>query len=212
MKVLEATGSESKTTSKIDLEIDNLPRSIRDDIIQETGELLVEQVLLSMADAKSPVSGEKFPALTKAYKAKKVALGGQPKPDLELTGELKDALTFRKTKEGLEIGFFGSQSDKADGHLKFSGRENFTPQRRFLPAEGQKFNDTIEAKVQSIIDDKSGDMIGKAAFEGVDTTSELYDVLSNFYSDMTRSEIRFAVASSSSLMDILIELDLVDLL
>lgn len=212
MKVVKTTGSSSRTTSSIDLGIAGLPAHIKNDIIQEAGEFLVEQTLLSLGDAKSPVSGESFPALSKEYKAKKVAEGGRPVPDLELAGDLKDALTFRPTETGLEIGFFGSEADKADGHLKFSGRENHTPKRRFLPAEGQNFKRDIVQEVDRIVSEKSGDAFKKSDFSGVQSSRDLYDVLRAVYGDMTRSEMREAAAGSPTLLNILFELDLMRLL
>ena len=209
MKVTKATGSSRKTISSIDLGIADLPRQIRDDIIKEAGEYLVEQVLVSLGDAKSPVSGESFPSLSKLYKAKKVAEGGRPVPDLELAGDLKDALTFRPTKDGLEIGFFGDEADKADGHLKFSGRENFTPKRRFLPAEGQNFKRDIVREVDRIVAEKSGEAFSKSDFSGVESSKELYDVFRDVYGDLPKSAIRELVAGSSDLMDMLIDLDMV---
>lgn len=210
MKVTQATGSNSRTTSKIDLELGDVPRDVKNDIIQETGELLVEQILLATAEARSPVVGERFKALSKDYKARKVAQGGQPTPDLELDGAMKDALTFKPTATGLEIGFFGKQAGKADGHNNFSGNSAI-PQRRFLPGEGQSFKPEIEGMVQGIIDEKLGEAFEKADFEDVETKAQLYEVLGQYYSG-TRSEIRQSAASSSGLLDILIKLDLMELL
>lgn len=211
MKVIKATGSSDRTTSEIDLGLGGLPKDVKDDIIEEVGTFLVEQILMTVGDAKSPVSGESFPSLSKKYRALKEEQGGSGTPDLELTGAMKDALTFEATDTGLEIGFFGDQAGKADGHNNFSG-ESKIPKRRFLPDEGQTFKKDILQGVEEIIDSKSGEVFEKSDFSSVETTQELYDVLREVYGGMGRLAIREAVASSSSLMDILIELDLVDLL
>lgn len=151
MKVVEATGSDGRTTSKIDLGIDHLPLGVQNKIKNEVGEFLVGTILLTLQDAKSPVAGESFPALSKNYKEKKIALGGVGKPNMELEGDMLSSLAFKPIDGGIELGFFDSEAAKADGHLKFSGRENHTPQRRFLPGEGQSFKRGIEQEVKKII-------------------------------------------------------------
>lgn len=176
------------------------------------GEFLVEQTLFALDSAKSPVQGESFPALSRKYKKRKLAEGGRGIPDLELTGDLKADLTASPAPDGLEIGFFGSQADKADGHLKFSDRENNCPQRRFLPGEGQKFKREIESGVEDIIARRSGEAFKEEDFADVESKADLYDVLSEVYLDMSRSEIRQAVASSPDLFDLLSGLDLIGLL
>ncbi len=209
IEVTAAKGSSQKTTSSIDLGIEDFPAQVKADIIQEVGELLTDSVLAYLSDAKSPVSGETFPKLSKLYKERKVAEGGRPVPDLELVGDLKSALSFKPTKSGLEIGFFGAEADKADGHLKFSGRENGIPQRRFLPAEGQTFKREIVREIDRIISEKSSDIFNKSDFSGVESSGDLYDVLREVYDDSPKSAIRELVSGSSKLMDILMDLDLV---
>lgn len=212
MKVTETTGSDSKTTSRIDLEIDHLPKDVQNDIKEEVGEYLVEATLLALGEASSPVSGERFPKLSKDYQKKKVAQGGSSSPDLEVSGALKDAIDYRATSEGIELGVFGSEAAKADGHNKFSGRENYTPQRRFLPGEGQTFKQDIVRQVEQIIADHSGSAIQKSDLSGVESKEELYEALGEFYPDMSKAAIKAAVAGNSDLLDLLIELDLLEYL
>ncbi len=207
MKVIKATGSNTETFSSIDLGIADLPKDIQKDIVNEAGEFLVEQILLSLSSAKSPVSGETFPALSKLYKEKKVAEGGRPVPDLELRGDLKDALTFRPTENGLEIGFFDEQAGKADGHNNFSG-ESELPKRRFLPGEGQNFKQSIVREVDRIVAEKAGEAFDKSDFRQVESSAELYDVLRGMYGGMSKSAIRETVAGSDKLLSILMDLDL----
>jgi hypothetical protein len=154
IKITESTGSEKRTTAKIDLGLTGLPQSLKKKIQDDVGEFLVEQVLLSVGEAKSPVSGESFRALSKEYKQKKIDLGGTGAPNMELNGDMLDSLTYKKTGNGIELGFFDEQAWKADGHLKFSGEENNTPKRRFLPAQGQKFKSAIEIEIERIIQER----------------------------------------------------------
>jgi hypothetical protein len=212
IKVIEATGSSSKTTTKIDLGIEDLPAGVRESIATEVGEYVVEQVLLSLGDADSPVSGERFPALSKKYKELKQAAGRSGSPDLEFSGDLKDSLTYRPYDGGVEVGWWGDQADKADGHLKFSGRTNHTPKRRALPAEGQSFKRDITKGVEGIVLDLSGDAFDKQDFEGVESSRELYDKLRDVYGDMPRGKIRMAVAGNPRLLVTLADLDLLEYL
>lgn len=215
MEVKKAVGTKSKTTSEIDLELsDALPETIKAKVKRDVGEFLVERVLSSLRNAETPVKGEGWPALSKEYKAKKKAEGLPGEPNMELEGDMLDALTFEETSDGVEIGFFGAEAWKADGHLKFSGKENNTPQRRFLPGEGQEFDAEITRKAEQIIADAIAENadFDKSVFEDVASKSDLYEVLAEFFPDMSRAEIRSAVTRAPALIKLLDELDLIDLL
>ena len=129
-------------------------------IQSDVGDFLVEQILLSVGKGKSPVSGESFKSLSKDYKDKKIKLGASPIPNLELTGEMLNSLTYRTTSDGIEIGFFDDQAWKADGHLKFSGEKNGTPKRRFLPDVGQSFKKDIDKEINKIIQERLSEWQG----------------------------------------------------
>lgn len=215
MEVKKVTGSKAKTTSEIDLGLsDSLPETIKAKVKRDVGEFLVERVLSSLRNAETPVKGEGWPALSKGYRAFKKAEGLPPDANMELEGDLLDALTFEETNSGVEIGFFGAEAWKADGHLKFSGKENNTPQRRFLPGEGQEFDAEITRKAEQIIADAIAENseFDKSAFEDVGSKSELYLVLAEYFPDMSRAEIKSAVARAPSLIKFLDDLDLLDLL
>lgn len=173
---------------------------------------LVEQILASVAKEQSPVEGEDWPKLDKDYKKHKVAEGLPGKANLESSGELLDALTYKTTKTGVEVGFFNSQAWKADGHLKFSGAENNIPQRRFLPAEGQSFKRSIQDEVNKIIIDAKADTFKKSDLREIETKSELYSYLEETLGLESRSEIRMAVLRNEDLFNTLDDLGLVDLL
>lgn len=194
------------------MEIEHLPKNLRDEVIVEVGELLVDQVLAYTSDGSSPVQGESYKrTLSKEYKAKKVAAGGQPFADLELSGDLKSSLGFKPTKDGLEIGFYGPAAPKADGHLNFSGKSEL-PQRRVLPGEDQNFRRDIVKEVQQIIADKTTSLFNKGDFADVETSKDLYDVFREQFDSSSKSEIRLAVAGNPELLDLLSELDLLRLL
>lgn len=216
MKVTKAEGSESATFTEIDLELPRgTPPEVRRRIERDVGDYLVERVLQATADANSPVAGESFPALSRSYAKEKKLEGGTGKPDLTLHGDMMDALDAKPTGDGrVEVGFFGDQAWKADGHLKFSGAENNAPKRRFLPAEGQHFTSEIEGEVEKIIADGlvEGGAIDPSTLEGVSSEEELYSALRGLFPDMAKAEIRAAILRSATLTEMLDELDLLDLL
>jgi len=191
-----------------------VPKSDQNDVKNQVGEFLVEQILKSVSQAKSPVVGESWPKLSKEYRKRKEAEGGSGVADMELTGELLNALDFKTNSDGVEIGFFGEQAWKADGHLKFSGKENNTPQRRFLPEEGQKFKADIQSEIEKIILDAtaSASDLSASDLKEIETKSELYNYLSDKFGIDSRSEIRMAVLRNPDLVDKLDNYDLLGLL
>ncbi len=216
MKVTKTEASDSETSSVIDLfsDLGKVDSSTKKEIQDQVGEFLVEQVLLTVADAKSPVQGEKWSPLSKDYKTLKVDEGGVGIANMEKDGDMLNSLTFETTKDGIKLGFFDDQAPKADGHLKFSGKDGTAPKRRFLPGEGQKFKGEIQDEVDRIVADvlASNTDFDKEMFSDVNTKSELYAVLRASLPDLTKSEITEAAMRSSRLRKILTDLDLIDLL
>ncbi len=216
MKVIEAVGSEGATFSEIDLELpDAMPDKLKLKIRRDVGDYLVEQTLSYVAESRSPVKGESFPALSKEYKKKKLAEGGTGKPDLTENGNMMDDLTYRdQGEDAIKIGIFSNQAWKADGHLKFSGADSNNPKRRFLPAEGQEFVPEIEAQVEKIIADYTVEDggIDPEALSDVHSEADLYDVLKGLFPGMGKAEIRSAILRSESLSTMLEDLDLLDFL
>lgn len=192
-----------------------MPQSSRADVKQQVGEFIVESILSSVASQKSPVKGESWPSLERGpYRDKKKSEAGNTEANMELTGDMLDALTFRNTKEGVEVGFFNKQAWKADGHNKFSGKQNHTPKRRFLPGEGQQFVNEITNEINKIIIDAQ---VGETKFSAedlkqIETKDDLYDYLSDQLDMDSRTAIRLAVLRNESLVNKLDKYDLLDLL
>ena len=87
------------------------------------GEFVVNEILRSVSEGKSPVSGRRqFKILDEKYA--KDEKGGDRNPNLELGGDMLDALTFKPMPgDSLEVGIFDSNEvPKADGHNNFSGK------------------------------------------------------------------------------------------
>lgn len=215
MKVIGSTVNDSEISSVIDIVSDVVaPDEVKEKIKDAVGEYLIEQTLLSVGDATSPISGESWKkTLSPEYKKVKDEYGGSLVANMELKGDMLSALGFEKTDEGIKIGVFGGEAPKADGHNNFSG-DSTLPSRRFLPDEGQAYKSKIERGVTEIINDILAEEIvpSKQEFEGVESSSDLYEVLSGLFGDATKSQIKRAVLGSDPLIDLLKELDLLDLL
>jgi hypothetical protein len=128
------------------------PRGVsRKEILKDVGDFVVETVLSEVSKTNSPVKGHgKFPKLSKDYKAFKRSQGAGTKPNLELEGDMLEALRFT-TKEGkVQVGIKGKQGDKADGHNNHSG-DSRLPLRRFIPTEDETFKQSIVRGIKDII-------------------------------------------------------------
>ena len=215
IKVTEAKGSSDETYSELDfLSGLDVSESVKDEIKTDVGQFLVEQVLKTVSGASSPISGEDWPKLSPGYAKFKKSQGAGTKANMELIGDMLDSLKYEDTNDGIKIGFFDEQAAKADGHLKFSGKENNTPQRRFLPAEGQKFDSEIESQVKKIEADHvvDSERISKSDFRDIQSSSALYETLKEYFPSLTKNEIKLAVLRNDIWSELFDELDLLDLL
>lgn len=112
-------------------------------VLEEAAEFVREKVLEYMGNQVSPVAGHgRFPALSKDYKERKVQLGGSPVPNLELFGDLKDAIQVYVTGNRIGVKITGKEAKKADGHCNHSG-DSELPLRRFVPDEGETWKKAI---------------------------------------------------------------------
>jgi hypothetical protein len=172
---------------------EKIPRETR----EEVGEFLVEQILSKVASRKSPVTGDSFDKLSDDYKKKKQAEGLSGVPNLESSGDMLDALDYRVTSRGIEIGVFGDDAPKADGHNNLSGNSQL-PERRFIPAVGEGFMPSIEREVERIIADAVAESAEPdvRALGSIESKTELYDYLMPIFGLTTRTETRLAVLRS----------------
>lgn len=210
MEVKKVHVEDGRLSSEIDLGdlLKRVPKSERERVKADVSEFLIERILLDVAGQKSPVSGRRFKGLSKEYAEHKKEETGSTDANLDLTGAMLGALDVRITDKGIEIGVFGENAGKADGHNNFSGDSNL-PRRQFLPDVGEGFRSEIASGVDKIIQDaiSSSAEPSKEDFEDLDSKAELYAVLEGIYGDLTRSEIRAAVLRSEALLEILEETD-----
>jgi len=156
--------SVKKVTYKLNLNKLGLSNvTAKKEAMKEVGEFLKITILDYVGDIKTPVKGGSYKkSLSPAYKKFKDDMAS-PVPNMELTGDMLDKLTYTiDTRTGIvEIGIFDSdEAQKADNHNKFSVESLGTdvPARQFIPKNGRdEFRDDIIREVKGIIDDYKSD-------------------------------------------------------
>jgi hypothetical protein len=143
-----------KVTYKLNLK--NLGAKELDlDLKEEVGNYLVEKILENCSEAKTSVAGGEWEKkLSTKYKKLKSEVSGSNKANMELYGDMLDALEFIPTPNGIEVGIFDyDQAQKADNHNKFSAASKRTPlpPRQFIPRRGESFDLNILAEIEEII-------------------------------------------------------------
>lgn len=189
-----------------------LNKTQKREVLDQVGELLVEQVLQSVADSKSPIDGSKFAKLSKEYAEKKLAETGSKEPNLDLHGDMMQALDFKVKGDDITLGVFGEDAPKADGHNNFSGKSRMK-ERRFLPAEGQLFEDSILSLVKETIESYKSDNLAldENELKKIDNKSDLYEYLQSEFEGLSNSRIKELVLQSELSVS-LDKFDLLDLL
>ena len=134
-----------------------IPKNQRNEVKEEVGEFIVNAILDHVGESKSPVAGQgQFKALSKSYKKKKAGEASAI-PNMELTGELLDDISYRVLPSGIEVGILETASDlsvnKADNHNKFSSESKKTPvpRRAFIPKKDENFNKFIQEGIKGIL-------------------------------------------------------------
>lgn len=120
---------------------------------QEMCDLILEEVLSHVGDGKSPVEGGKWKrTLSEAYKKVKAKSSSALFANMELTGDMLDAMECVIVGKDLELRIQGPEADKADGHNNHTGRSKLPP-REFIPKEGQTFKRSIRQSLKSIAEE-----------------------------------------------------------
>jgi len=185
----------------------------RQELKNKVGNFILESTLEAVGDATSPIQGEKWKSgLSSAY-AKKKKGKGSLKANMELSGDMLDALNFKKTDEGIIIGVFGSkQADKADGHNKLTGRANpfLKEKRRFIPETNQKYKSTITDGIKSLVAEHvvEKQQLSKTKLQNVASQTAFNDLLRTEFPDISLLEAKSALKNTPSMFDLLDELDL----
>jgi len=134
-----------KVTYKLRLDelIDTTGISVedKDAIKEEIGSFLIDLILKDTANETSAVTGKRWKGLKPDYKKIKEKFG-EAIANLELNGDMLDALEFKTYRDGIEIGFFDpEQALKAENHNKSTARSLNTalPKRQTIPNDGETF-------------------------------------------------------------------------
>lgn len=152
-----------------------MPENQHKKVKKEVGDFVKEEILRSLSEGQSPVAGESFKKLNAEYaKAEK---GGDRTPNLELDGDLLDALVYKDVAGGIEIGVFkASEIGKADGHNKWNlANNNKIPKRRFIPKGNQNFDQEIMSGISSIVNEFKVTPLNEDPFKSILTVEDTVD-------------------------------------
>jgi len=131
--------------------IDQVPSSLRSDLVNEVGDYLVQSILDYVGEAKSPVAGGKYKStLSEDYA--KYKKNGDELANLDLNGDMLNALTFKTNASTgkVTVGIFDNdQAIKSYNHNK----GDTLPKRQFIPDEDQLLKAEIIRGVKRIIQD-----------------------------------------------------------
>lgn len=147
--------NKSKVTKILDLDLDGIPKDMREDAKAEVMDFLKEQMLADLGEATSPVTGRAFKKLSKAYAEYKAGESSSVIPNMELTGEMLDALEIvDKGGSKVEIGWFeDDQAVKAYNHTV----GDTLPKRPLIPAPNEDFRSGIMKEIGAILEGYRGE-------------------------------------------------------
>lgn len=131
-------------------------RRDRREAMKEIAEFVRDEMLQYFGEGKSPVaSGEWKKSLSAAYKQRKSNESGVSYANMELSGDLLDALDYKIGSDGtIVIGWFDAENAaKAEGHQTgYEGHPTIKdgPRRQLLPDENQNFRRNIVQGMRDI--------------------------------------------------------------
>lgn len=125
---------------------------------EEIASFVLEEVLNYVGGGKSPVAGGEWKrSLSPEYKKKKAEMSSALFANMELSGQMLDALECVINRSGnIELRVTGKEAAKADGHNNHSGKSKL-PAREFIPKEDQTFKKSILDGIKEIARDYGGD-------------------------------------------------------
>lgn len=212
IKVLKTNSTSSETSTELDIFSDvSLPRKEKVRIAREAKDIIKDEILKSVGNAKSPLAGGSWPALSPGYKAYKRSKNLPGKANMEFSGDMLDSFDGEVSKSGkITMGFFGDQAEKAEGHNNFTG-ESTLPTRRSIPGEGDKFKRGIEKKIEQLVAEAvaKNTKLPVRKLSQVSSKSQLFSVLGEIFVGMSRAQITDALVSNEDLVQLLTELDLI---
>ena len=135
----------------------SVPKKNKEQALADVRDYVKEQMLSHIGDAKSPVKdGNWKSSLSKEYKKIKSEKSSVGKANLELSGEMLDALEVDMKSDKIVVQISGDQAGKADGNNRGTyGKDKPDPSkaRNFIPQKGQEFNQKIQNGIKKILKD-----------------------------------------------------------
>jgi hypothetical protein len=131
-----------------------VPKENREDALADVANFLREEALNYIGSGKSPVKdGPWKRSLSSGYKPKKAEESSSVFANLELSGDLLDALDVDVKANKLFYGVSGDQAGKAEGNnIGSYGRdEDESKARRFIPIDGETFKKPILDGIKAIL-------------------------------------------------------------
>lgn len=134
----------------------SVPKAKRGPALEACADFIKEQILLRTSEGKTSVQGGKWKrTLSSGYKKEKLAETGVGYSNLELQGDLLDALEVSPESGKIRIQVSDDQAPKAEGNLLGSYGRNPDPSkaREFMPhARGQKLHKEILSGLKEILE------------------------------------------------------------
>jgi hypothetical protein len=139
----------NRVTKILSLDLSDIPADQQEDAKAEVMDFLKEQMLSDIGEAKSPVTGRAFRKLSKDYAEYKEGESSSVIPNMELTGEMLDALEVEdRGGSKIEIGWFEEdQAAKAFNHTT----GDTVPKRPLIPTPSQEFRPGILEEIENIL-------------------------------------------------------------
>lgn len=127
----------------------------RSEALREIADYVKTEMLQYYGDGTSPASGGKWKqSLSPAYKKIKEDISGVDFSNMELYGDMLDALEVKIVNNKIRVGWFtGEQAAKAYGHQTgYEGHPTIKngPVRQLVPDEGGKFKSPIVKGMKEI--------------------------------------------------------------
>lgn len=141
---------QNRVTKILSLDLDGIPKDEREAAKAEVMDFLKEQMLLDIGEAKSPVTGRAFKKLSKDYAEYKEGESSSPIANMELTGDMLDALlVVDKGGSKIEVGWFdGIETAKAYNHTV----GDTLPMRPLIPQPSENFHSGIMSEIENILE------------------------------------------------------------
>lgn len=145
--------SKSETSFEFDIPgFEDIPEDNQTEAADDVAQYLIESILDYIGDSKSPVAGGSFKAeLSKAYAERE----GKEKANLDLNGDMLNALTFKVNYATgtITIGIF--EEDQAIKSFNHNTGDTL-PQRQFIPGEDELLKAEIIRGVGRILEEYNG--------------------------------------------------------